>query len=152
LHLDKIFRDEHFASSETLKTFLGFIVEEKLQGRENCLKEYTIAVKVLKKGITFKPQENCIVRIHAVRLRKALASYYAGSGAMDEIRISLPKGSYVPQFSDNVDMMLSSVFHKRTDDNRSFVNGRPFTAAVIPFHHMERNQLVKSFLTDWVFS
>jgi TolB-like protein len=145
LHLDKIFRDEHFASSETLKTFLGFIVEEKLQGRENCLKEYTIAVKVLKKGITFKPQENCIVRIHAVRLRKALASYYAGSGAMDEIRISLPKGSYVPQFSDNVDMMLSSVFHKRTDDNRSFVNGRPFTAAVIPFHHMERNQLVKSF-------
>ena len=144
-HVEKINRDPHFASSETLKTFLNFIVEEKIQGRENCLKEYTIAVKVLRKGINFKPQENCIVRIHAVRLRKALTSFYSGAGALDEIRITLPKGSYIPQFSDNTDFILSSVFSKRNPaENRNLKDG-PFTAAVIPFHIIDRSQMVRSF-------
>lgn len=142
--LAKIFASDNFRSSETLKTFLSFIIEEKLAGRENQLKEYTIAIKVLHKDISFKPQENCIVRIHAVRLRKALSAYYETTGLTDEIKISLPKGSYVPMFSQNIDLMLNSVLRKKRLPE--CLSGRkPFFIAVIPFHSVVQNELSSSF-------
>jgi TolB-like protein len=140
----KIFASENFRTSETLKTFLLFIVDEKLAGRENQLKEYTIAINVLHKDISFKPQENCIVRIHAVRLRKALAAYYETKGLLDEIRISLPKGSYVPQFSQNIDLVLNSVL-KRKHVAEDLSLRKPFVIALIPFHSIEKNGLSAKF-------
>lgn len=141
VQLEKIFNDPHFTSSETLRTFLSYIVEEKLQGRENCLKEYTVAVNVLGKSADFKPQENGIVRIHAVRLRKALASYYSKSGHKDEIRISLPKGSYIPEFTHNLDLVLNNVL-SLTGEN---AGASSFTAAVVPFYYPDRNEMVSGF-------
>jgi hypothetical protein len=55
--LERIFRDPHFTESAILKKFLSFIVHETVQGRSNCLKEYTIAVNVLEKPLSFNPQE-----------------------------------------------------------------------------------------------
>jgi TolB-like protein len=143
--LEKIFADPHFTSSETLRTFLSYIVEEKINGRENCLKEYTVAVNVLGKSADFKPQENGIVRIHAVRLRKAMASYYSRSGQKDEIRISLPKGSYIPEFTHNVDMVLNKVLSIGSDPENQDARSGAFTAAVIPFYYPDKNEMVRSF-------
>ena len=97
--VEKIFQDPRFSGSVILKRFLEFIVREKLEGKSHLVKEYTIAVEVLHKPRNFNPQENCIVRIHAARLRKVLSDYYAGAGKGDEILIQLPKGHYVPVFS-----------------------------------------------------
>ena len=49
-------------------------------GRSNTIKEYTIAVNVLNKPVSFKPQHDAIVRIHAGRLRRALNYYYKEPG------------------------------------------------------------------------
>lgn len=98
--LQKIFRHPNFIESSILKKFLAFIVQETLSGNSACLKEYTIALKVLEKPVSFNPQQNCIVRIHAGRLRKALDLYYTGTGADDPIVIEIPKGKYVPEFRD----------------------------------------------------
>ena len=49
--LENIFRAPYFAESPILKKFLSFIVEETIHGRSNCLKEYTIAIKVLDKPL-----------------------------------------------------------------------------------------------------
>jgi len=38
------------------------------------------------------------VRVQAVRVRAQLEDYYAGPGADDPLRITLPKGSYQPRF------------------------------------------------------
>ena len=143
--IEKMLTDPHFSHSEILRNFLKFIVTETIEGRSNCLKEYTIALNVLNKPITFKPKENCIVRIHAVRLRKALVDYYTTSGAMDDIRITLPKGNYVPDFTDNMDYVLNSVLsHQPLPQVGPYMDGH-MTAAVIPFHYQDKKQLVKNF-------
>jgi TolB-like protein len=98
--LHKIFLCPVFAVSDILRRFLTYITEETLGGRYNTIKEYTIAINVLKKPISFKPQQDAIVRIHAGRLRRALNYYYKEPGIADEIEISVPKGSYVPVFTN----------------------------------------------------
>jgi TolB-like protein len=142
----KVLGDPHFACSEILRDFLSFIVKETIEGRSNRLKEYTIALNVLSKPKTFKPKENCIVRIHAVRLRKALQNYYDGPGSMDEIRIMLPKGNYVPVFSDNLEPVLNSVLsHQPGLRNGGDVDIQVLTTAVLPFHCQGRKQMIKNF-------
>jgi TolB-like protein len=103
LQLQKIVRDPIFADSEILKRFLIFVVNETLNEHANRLKEYTIAVQVLNKPSNFKTQESGIVRIHASRLRRALNCYYRGRGIYDNVRISIPRGSYVPIFDENME-------------------------------------------------
>jgi len=144
--VEKIFADPHFASSDILRHFLSFIVTETIEGRSNILKEYTIALKVLNKPKTFRPKENCIVRIHAVRLRKALVDYYNGLGSIDEIRITLPKGNYIPVFSDNMEHVLNSVLnHSSQHPVNNFIEDHEMTTAVIPFHCQDRKQMVRNF-------
>ena len=41
-----------------------------------------------------------IVRVEAGRLRDRLSSYYEGEGLADRMLISIPKGGYVPEFSE----------------------------------------------------
>ena len=96
--LQKIFNCSVFSVSDILRRFLTYITLETLAGRSNTIKEYTIAVSVLNKPASFKPQQDAIVRIHAGRLRRALHYYYKESGNDDKIEISVPKGSYVPVF------------------------------------------------------
>jgi adenylate cyclase len=96
--LRKIFNCSVFSVSDILRRFLTYIIQETLAGRSNTIKEYTIAVSVLNKPSSFKPQQDAIVRIHAGRLRRALHYYYKESDDDDKIEISIPKGSYIPMF------------------------------------------------------
>ncbi len=97
--IQKIFSCPAFSVSEILRRFLTYITKETLAGRSNTIKEYTIAVNVLNKPASFKPQQDAIVRIHAGRLRRALHYYYKESGEADKIELTIPKGSYVPVFT-----------------------------------------------------
>jgi TolB-like protein len=77
---------------------LRFLVEERLAGRADRLKGFTIAVAVFGRDETCDAQSDPIVRLEARRLRHDLDSYYVGEGNQDSIRIAIPKGGYVPQF------------------------------------------------------
>lgn len=90
-----------FKKSKILSKFLHFIAHETIEGREQFLKEYVIATKVLKRKSDFNPQLNSIVRIHAQRLRERLSDYYKTEGVNDSIIISIPKGRYIPVFEAN---------------------------------------------------
>src|SRR6476646_6873563 len=114
--LERIFRDPHFTESAILKKFLSFIVQETVQGRSNCLKEYTIAINVLEKPLSFNPQENGIVRIHAGRLRRALTEYYSDMGRNDQIVITIPKGKYVPVFASRSNPAEVAIIERELDD------------------------------------
>jgi TolB-like protein len=144
--VEKMLIDYHFAHSGIMRKFLWFITTETIEGRSNCLKEYTIAVNVLKKPKTFRPKDNCIVRIHAVRLRKTLVDYYNGPGAMDPIRITLPRGNYVPIFTDNMYYVLNSVLnHQPALQSEACIDCPCMTTAVIPFHYYDRRQMIRNF-------
>lgn len=96
--LDRVLASDAFRGAPQLSSFLSYIVERKLEGRGAELKGYTIAVEALGRPADFDPQSDPIVRVEAGRLRKALSQYYAGDGADDPIRVSMPVGAYVPVF------------------------------------------------------
>lgn len=98
-----------FQKSPILSRFLTFIVSEYLAGRSSSLKEYTIGVEVLAKAVSFDPQTDAVVRIHAVRLRKSLSDYYLGPGSGDKVIIEVPKGAYVPAFSMRMERTESTM-------------------------------------------
>jgi len=97
--LARILGSPGFAAAPNLAAFLRYVVEETLAGRADRLKAYSIAVAALDRAETFDPNDNPLVRVQARRLRTALARYYDTDGAEDPVRIDLPVGSYVPQFS-----------------------------------------------------
>lgn len=99
--LDRILASARFASALQLTSFLRFVVQERLAGREEGIKQYTIAVKAFGRDRQFSPAIDPIVRIQAGRLRRQLARYYREQGANDPIRIDIPVGTYVPVFRDN---------------------------------------------------
>lgn len=96
--LERILQSDDFVNARSLRQFLKFVVTETLAGREGQIKEYTIAVKALGRGVDFDPAISPIVRIQAGRLRRALGDYYADEGKQDPIRFEIPKGAYVPVF------------------------------------------------------
>jgi adenylate cyclase len=97
--LRRVLASGEFRASERLPRFLEFIVEETLAGRGGRLKGYVIGVAVFDKPSDFDPEHDSVVRVEAMRLRRALQTYYMGEGSLDPVAISIPKGSYQPVFA-----------------------------------------------------
>ena len=146
--LERIFLHPDFSSSEILKRFLTFVVQETLTGNANCLREYTIALKVLQKPVNFNPQKNCIVRIHAGRLRRALYHYYNAPGSDDEIIIGMPKGKYVPVFMDRQQWLDETLLNKSYEVNKPQAETEPLIFAILPFNYNAANEATRTFLDD----
>lgn len=83
-----------FRSSPRLQRLLTFLVEEVLAGRGDSLVQYRVATEGLELGDKFDPEKSTLVRSHAGRLRKALASYYEGEGSAEETVIVMPSSGY----------------------------------------------------------
>lgn len=96
--LARILASPGFRHSSQLADFLRFVVEEVLAGRQEYIKQYTIATRALGRDGHFNPKTDPIVRVSAHRLRGLLAEYYRRAGASTGIRIELPAGQYTPVF------------------------------------------------------
>ncbi|MFK5978208.1 MAG: hypothetical protein QM488_04915 [Rhizobiaceae bacterium] len=100
--LQSVLESPSFASSRQLRAFLSYVVTQKLDGNEDRLKAYTIAVDALSKPESFDPQIDPTVRVLAGKLRRALYAYYADGRAIEPIKFHIPKGSYRPEFLSNL--------------------------------------------------
>lgn len=100
--LERILKSEMFTGAARQQRLLRHLVTKKLDGGFGELKEYTLGVEVFDRGEEFDPRLDPIVRVEASRLRSRLQKYYDGPGVPDPIRISLPRGAYVPSFSEPV--------------------------------------------------
>lgn len=98
--LRRIVESSAFDATDRDRRFLTYVVEEALAGRAARIKAYTIAVEVFGRDVAFDPQTDPIVRVEAGHLRRALDRYYLGAGSADPVVISIPKGGYVPRFSE----------------------------------------------------
>ena len=96
--LERLLASPDLQASARRRAFLRYVVEETLAGRADRLKGYTVAVSVFARDETFDPQADPVVRLEARRLRRDLDSYYVDAGRRDPVRITIPKGSYVPHF------------------------------------------------------
>ena len=102
--LERILISPEFRASDRRKKFLRYVVEETLAERADRLKGFSIAVSVLDRDETFDPQTDPVVRLEARRLRRDLEHYYLTAGSDDPILISIPKGAYVPKFTQNEEL------------------------------------------------
>ena len=96
--LKRVLDSTDFIASERNRRFLSYVVLETLAGRADRLKGYTVAVQVFGRDATFDAQTHPLVRIEAGHLRQSLERYYLTGGKSDALRISIPKGGYVPVF------------------------------------------------------
>jgi len=96
--LHHVLASRDFVNSERKRRFLKFVVQETLAGRAGRIKAYAIALEVFDREPSFNLAADPVVRIEAGRLRRCLEHYYLVEGAADRIRITIPKGGYVPQF------------------------------------------------------
>jgi hypothetical protein len=97
--LERILAGPHFRNSRRYPAFLRYVVERTLDGAAAELKERTIAVDVFAREPSYDPSIDPIVRMTAGEVRKRLAQYYQQPGREKEIRIEMPLGSYLPEFS-----------------------------------------------------
>ncbi|WP_436636862.1 tetratricopeptide repeat protein [Microbaculum sp. FT89] len=96
--MERILSSPDLQASDRRRAFLRYVVEETLAGRADRLKGFTVALAVFGRDETFDSQTDPVVRLEARRLRRDLDSYYVDAGSDDPVRISIPKGSYVPHF------------------------------------------------------
>src|SRR3984885_890182 len=96
--LERLLQNPHFHKSKRFPVFLKFVVTETLAGRAENLKERTVGVQVFGKDPTYDTTDDPIVRVTAGEIRKRIAQYYQEPGHEHEIKVSLPAGSYAPQF------------------------------------------------------
>lgn len=97
--LERLLAWPEIARSPQLGRFLDYIVQRTLEGHEQAIKAYSIAVDVFGRATDFDPQADPIVRVQARRLRGLLDDYYRGPGLGEPLQIHLPVGRYVPEFA-----------------------------------------------------
>jgi hypothetical protein len=87
-----------FVNSPRLSTFLLYVSKQSLSGDVDGLNERSIGETVFERSPDYDTRDDNIVRSHASRLRLRLQEYFEREGAEEELRVSIPRGSYVPQF------------------------------------------------------
>src|SRR5579863_2912710 len=96
--LKKVLASPQFSSSKRYPALLQYTVEKTLEGKSDLLKERTLGVEVFDRPPTYDTNADTVVRYTAGEVRKRLLLYYHEQGRTSLIRISLPAGSYVPEF------------------------------------------------------
>ena len=96
--LQRILAHNSFRNSRRCQSFLRYVVDEKLSGHADHLKERMIGVAVFQQPLDYDTNANSAVRVTAGEVRRRLAQYYMEADAEDAVLVELPLGSYVPEF------------------------------------------------------
>jgi adenylate cyclase len=100
--LDQMLSSSDFHASPQQTALLKFVVNQTLAGNANEIKGYTVATEVFGRRSDFDQSIDPVVSIQAARVRRALERYYLTAGQNDPVRIDIPKGTYVPTFSEQI--------------------------------------------------
>jgi hypothetical protein len=99
--LDKILESRFFRSAGRSKQFLKYVVQHKLEGHSEVLKERTIGVEIFERPHDYATGEDPVVRVQAGEVRRRLDQYYQATPTRSLIQIELPIGSYSPLFQEH---------------------------------------------------
>ncbi len=101
--LERVLQSPQFSASKRYPALLRFVVLRALAGDADRLKERTLGVEVFNRPPTYDTNTDTVVRYTAGEVRKRLFLFYAAHPAPPEgeygVQISLPAGSYVPEFT-----------------------------------------------------
>jgi hypothetical protein len=100
LELQQVLASSHFCNSKRYPALLQYIVEKTLAGESDSLKERTLGIEVFDRPVSYDTNADTVVRYTAGEVRKRLSLYYHELDRRPAIQISLPAGSYIPEFVD----------------------------------------------------
>ena len=133
--LQRILTSPAFRATKAQKAFLAFVVRKTLSGNSIEIKGYTVATRVFGRRENFDQATDPIVSIQANKLRRALEHYYLTTGDKDPVRIEIPKGSYVPNFTELVAEHLASA-RLENEPNISRFEGSWPAVVIRPFQNL----------------
>jgi hypothetical protein len=96
--LAELLKTDYFANSKRYPALLLYVVEKTLEGRSEDLKERVLGIEVFQREPDYDTNSDTIVRVTAGEVRKRLAVIYHESAIEHAVQITLPTGSYVPEF------------------------------------------------------
>lgn len=93
--LQRITASARFERARRAAAFLHYVTTLAASGRSGEIKESVIALEVFERA-DYDPKTESLVRVEASKLRRLLDDYYREEGQHERLRISIPKGGYVP--------------------------------------------------------
>lgn len=96
--LERLLASRFFSNSKRSPAMLSYVVHQAMEGRAESLKERSLGIEVFHRAADYDNNSDPIVRLAAGDIRKRLAQYYCEPEHASELRVSLPAGSYVPEF------------------------------------------------------
>jgi hypothetical protein len=94
--MTRILKSPYFPPSDPCSVFLQHIVEHAGANSE-CLEERTLGVEIFARSPDYDTRQDPIVRTTAGEVRRRLDRYYMEPAHEQELRITLPVDSYMPE-------------------------------------------------------
>ncbi len=94
--MEEVLASSQFCNSKRYPALLRFVVQSALSGHGDLLKERTLGVEIFHRPPDYDTNADTVVRYTAGEVRKRLSLYYHDHES--RLQISLPAGSYVPEF------------------------------------------------------
>ncbi len=133
-----------FVRSPALRAFLSYIVENAITGNFDQIKEKCIGTVALGRGPNYDPITDNIVRVRAHELRQKLKKHFETEGIHERVVISVPRGTYVPEFhSRNIDPPPVADFLKADSPAHDAVAdpSKPETPSGVPVQAADRRRI-----------
>jgi hypothetical protein len=100
--LTRILCSREFAHAHILKRILQYLCERSANPQSSPPKEYEIALEAMGRTESFDPRTDPIVRVSIASIRDRLLAYFAMEGRHERLRLQIPKGHYLPIFTDAI--------------------------------------------------
>ncbi|MGE5645670.1 MAG: hypothetical protein ACM336_07755 [Acidobacteriota bacterium] len=97
--MERILASATFKGSKRCSLFLRCVSRLAFEDGHEPLKERILGIEIFGRAPGYDTNEDPVVRNTAGDVRKRLAQYYQKPGHDGEVRVDLPVGSYLPQFS-----------------------------------------------------
>lgn len=109
--LAALLKTPQFSNSKRYPALLSYIVEKTLAGRSDELKERILGIEVFHRRPDYDSNSDTVVRVTAGEVRKRLALVYHESEVDHTVQITLPAGSYVPEFfrASSQEMLIPAI-------------------------------------------
>jgi TolB-like protein len=146
LQLDRLLASSTLSRARKLQDLLSYLVENRLNGAEDQIKEYILGTEVFGRSDLYDPRTDPIVRVQVRRLREKLADYYQAEGQSDPILIKIPKGSYTATVTKRAGRTVSPRLHLPKSSSGVVIAVLPFVVFGCDLDH----EHLGDELTEWV--
>jgi hypothetical protein len=123
--MEGVLASPQFCNSKRYPALLRYVVQSALSGHSDLLKERTLGVEIFHRPPDYDTNADTVVRYTAGEVRKRLSLYYHDHES--RLQISLPAGSYVPEFLCNHEEIESQTAVPRPGNGQ--MDGLPMASA-----------------------